>query len=131
MRNIESCLDWFPFPVKECCLSGHFYLENRTEIMLHFETQAELCSRSLLHRGNCENLSGRRGSRADNDSSLFTAARADGWKNKEVSVGLFKVLTLTGTKRNEENLDLKTAKQRTVSQQLGIFFFPMKWLKKT
>lgn len=61
------------------------------------------------------------GSWVDNDSPLFTIVRADGWKNKGASVGLFKVLT---TKQNEENLGLKTAKQRSVSQQLRVFFAP-------
>lgn len=69
--------------------------------------------------------------RVDHDGFLFTILRADGWKNKEASAGLFKALTLTGTRQNEENLDLKTAKQRIVSRQLGFFFFSLKWLKKT
>lgn len=40
-------------------------------------------------------MGSKQGSRVDNDSSLFTMVRADGWKNKDTSVCLFKVLTLT------------------------------------
>lgn len=61
--------------------------------------------------------------RVNNDSSLFAIVRADGWKNKEASVGLFNALTLTGTKQNEETLDLKTAKNCVPATWIIAFFF--------
>lgn len=51
--------------------------------MLCFKTQKELHNQFVPNWETGENLSERRGSRVDNDSSLFTIVRADGWKNKK------------------------------------------------
>lgn len=104
MRNIESCLDWFTFPVEECYPSRHFYLENWTGNNAPLQNTHRVVQSETVASGETgKTWVGKRDTcRVDHDGFLFTRTLTSKQQNKELCPG---------------NLDF--------------FFFSLKWLKKS